>query len=57
MNSLVLTLLPPSGFKFRDHRRKEATGVTDIKAYLLEMLLQALRENAGFYVPTVSVYM
>ena len=56
LSSLLLTLLPHVEFEYKKYLQQPAikTSVFDIKIRIVEILLQALRENAGFQLPTVS---
>ena len=57
LDSLMLTLLPPIGYKYqRIPLEQDAVDVNmDIKVLLLKSLVDALRENAGFHIPKVLV--
>ena len=57
LDSLVLTLLPPSGHKYQQVPldQNAADKDIDIKVFLLKSLVDALRENAGFHIPKVLV--
>lgn len=56
LSSLLLTLLPHVEFEYKKYLQQPTikTSVFDIKIRIVEVLLQALRENAGFQLPTVS---
>ena len=52
LDSLMLTLLPPIGHKYQlvqDTVNEEM----DIKVLVLQTLVDALRDNAGFHIPKV----
>ena len=55
VDSLLLTLLPPAGHKYKRIPLKQDNfgEDMDIKVLLLKCLLDALRENAGFQIPKV----
>ena len=57
LSSLLLTMLPHVEFEFKKHLQLPSvkTSVFDIKTRIVEVLLQALRVNAGFQLPSVSV--
>ena len=56
VSSLLITLLPPieNDYKPRYQMPNVETPSTEVKMRVLEMLLQALKENAGFQIPVVS---
>lgn len=56
LSSLLLTMLPHVEFEYKKYLQQPAvrTSVFDIKIRIVEVLLQALRENAGFQLPSVS---
>jgi len=55
VDSLLLTLLPPAGHKYKRIPLKQDSidEDMDIEVLLLKCLLDALRENAGFQIPKV----
>ena len=55
VDSLLLTLLPPAGHKYKRIPLKQDSidEDMDIEVLLLKYLLDALRENAGFQIPKV----
>jgi hypothetical protein len=57
LSSLLLTLLPHVEFEYKKYLQQPTikTSVFDVKIRIVEILLQALRENAGFQLPTVSI--
>ena len=57
LSSLLLTLLPHVEFEYKKYLQQPTikTSVLDIKIRIVEILLQVLRENAGFQLPTVSI--
>ena len=57
LSSLLLTMLPHVEFEYKKHLHLPSvkTSVFDIKTRIVEVLLQALRVNAGFQLPSVSV--
>lgn len=57
LSSLLLTLLPHVEFEYKKYLQQPTikTSVFDIKIRIVEILLQVLRENAGFQLPTVSI--
>ena len=59
LSSLLLTLLPHVEFEYKKFLQQPTvkTSVFDVKIRIVEILLQALRENAGFQLPTVSIYL
>lgn len=50
-------MLPRVEFEYKKYLQQPSmkTTVFDIKTRIVEILLQAMRENAGFQLPTVSV--
>ena len=57
LSSLLLTLLPHVEFEYKKYLQQPSikTSVFDVKIRIVEILLQALRENAGFQLPIVSM--
>ena len=55
VDSLMLTLLPPTGHKYKQipMDQNDLDPDMDIKVALLKYLLDALQENAGFKIPKV----
>lgn len=56
LNALILSLLPPTGFQYEERFKPSQIAFPNMKLYLLESLLQALQDNAGFHIPSVSAY-
>ena len=57
VNSLILSILPPVGFKFECQNDSGLFDTTeDIKIHILRLLVQCLRECCGMHIPYVSVY-
>ena len=56
LNALILTLLPPTGFQYEERFKPLQIASPNLKLYLLKSLLQALQDNAGFHIPSVSAY-
>ena len=56
LSSLILMLLPPTGFVFKQRFEGSQTQTSNVELYCLENLLQALRESAGFHIPAVSYW-
>ena len=55
LESLVLTLLPPLGHKYKTLGDPSIVDSSvDVKIYLVQELLQSLRHCAGFHIPPVS---
>ena len=56
VSSLLITLLPPLENEYKSHYQLPGieTPSTDVRVRILEMLLQVLKENAGFQIPAVS---
>jgi hypothetical protein len=58
LESLVLTLLPPLGHKYKTLGEPSIVdSAIDVKVYLVQELLQSLRSCAGFHIPPVSQIM
>ena len=57
VHSLVLALLPPNGHEYQQRcKPSTARGCSNMKVYFLETLLQAIKLNAGFRIPSVRAY-
>jgi len=57
LSSLLMSLLPPLEHEYVDSYPEPSgkTKATDVQAVLMQKLLTALKENAGFQIPLVSM--
>ena len=54
LKSLLISLLPPSGFQIEDKFKPDSKDGPSIEVSLMEGLLNGLRDSAGFRIPVVS---
>lgn len=54
LKSLLISLLPPIGFKIKDNFKADGKDGPSIEVSFMESLLNALRDSAGFRIPVVS---
>lgn len=57
LNSLMLAILPPADYKYEPQEPTsgfDEEPPQDMTLYLLKTLVEALKSNAGFRLPTVS---
>ena len=58
VNSLILSLLPPMGFRFECKKDSGLFDTTeDIRIHILRLLVQYLRQCCGMHIPHVSVWL
>ena len=56
LESLVLTILPSLGHKYKINNEPSPTdGSANVKDYLVQNLLQSLKQYSGFRIPPVSL--
>ena len=54
LKSLLISILPPVGYKIDDNFKTDGKCSQSTEVYFLESLLSGLRDNAGFRIPMVS---
>lgn len=56
LDSLILEILPPIDQTYKDVEKEEVAenSTYTVNAYLLQAILNILRNNAGFHLPRVS---
>ena len=57
LDSLILEFLPPFGHTYISLKEEDVDKSQEVTTYLFLKILNVLRNNAGFHIPKVVIYL